>query len=78
MRWTSKLCWLILPVLILVTAPTARADDTTPTVDARYEGYTGDVVFPESSAAVDWFILVGLGLVGMGVMFIDSRRSHLD
>ena len=57
----------------------ARADDSgPPTADARLLGYGSNIAPPPSSTAADWFILVGLGLAGVGVMFIDSRRSHLD
>ena len=77
MRWTSIIRWLI-PLLVLAAPVTARADDNTPTVDARFVGYSTDTTFAGGSAAVDWFILTGLGLIGIGIMFIDSRRSHLD
>lgn len=46
-------------------------------VDVRLYGYPSDVAMP-GSTALCYFALVALGLVALGTMFKDSRRSHLD
>jgi len=70
-RWTFTL-------MILASWPlAAMADDTTP-LDARLQGYKDTIVIPPSSTATQWLALVGLGVAGVGIMFMNARRSHLD
>ena len=58
------------------SATTALADDTP--VDARLQGYPGNVAPTTSAPTTQWLELVVLGAAGVGVLFINARRSHLD
>jgi hypothetical protein len=70
-RWTFAL-------MILASWPlAAMADDTSP-LDARLQGYKDGIALPPASTATQWLALVGLGVVGVGIMFMNARRSHLD
>ena len=68
----------VLTPAILGAPAVARADDSDVPVDARFQGYNAKVAPQPGSVATTWLCLIGLGVVGMGVMFINSRRSHLD
>jgi hypothetical protein len=64
--------------LLLISPAIARADDAVP-VDARLQGYKQNMA-PDvpGSTTVTWLTLVGLGVVGVGTLFMSARRSHLD
>ena len=47
--------------------------------DGRLRGYEeSDVVLDHSGTFLTYLTFVGLTLLGVGVMFKSSRRSHLD
>jgi hypothetical protein len=47
--------------------------------DGRILGYEeNSVVLDDSSTALTYFILIGLTVVAIGLMFKSSRRTHLD
>lgn len=61
--------------------PVARAssDDEEPVkVDARLEGYATPVFDNKASNSSVWFLLMACGVISLGVMFINSKRTHLD
>jgi len=75
---------LTLIVLTALAAPAVAQDDEV-RPDARTEGFIrGDappaplVITPEKGASTAWAILIVLGLVGVGVMFKNGKRTHLD
>ena len=74
--------WLLLACLCLsaaVLAPTsARAQDEEVKVDARLEGYQGNVSVENQSTALIWLLFVFLAVCAVGVLFKDAKRTHLD
>lgn len=77
---------LVFSIMIaLSSVAMAQDDDESDRPDARTEGYlTADgkvqqIVLKDGGGhATTWFILAGLGLLGLGVMFKTARRTHLD
>ena len=77
----------ILP-LLLVAAMTSAAgaqeeDEQAP--EGRLQGFSqldgkvGPVKIAEArGGAGTWFMLAGLGVLGVGVMFKNGKRTHLD
>jgi len=66
-------------VLLAPSAALARTEEEPPEiVDARLEGYSGQVAMPESGTGLTWFIFVILGVVTAAGLFKDAKRSHLD
>ena len=67
-------------------SPAQAQDEDEAPPDARINGYvSGDKVAPgildpkdQRSNATVWFILAAAGAVGLGVMFKNGKRSHLD
>ncbi|HEX2970765.1 MAG TPA: hypothetical protein VHP11_00430 [Tepidisphaeraceae bacterium] len=74
----SKMLQRIAPILIVLgtTCATAMADDVLP--DGRLVGYPDKIGITPPSTAAAWFLLVGLGLVTLGPMFLNAHRTHLD
>lgn len=69
---------LPLIVLLVTCSPVMAADDETPQ-DARFVGYPSGHAQPEdTSTALTWFALIGLGVLCLGPMFLNARRTHLD
>lgn len=71
--------WIIrafVPLVMLATAGMALADDAQP--DARWMGYSQSMAPPAGSTGLQWLAVVGLGVVGLGLMFMSAKRSHLD
>ena len=63
----------------LTFAPAAYAQDEEEVkIDARLEGYNAPVVLNKASNASVWFLLMACGVITLGVMFINSKRTHLD
>ena len=46
--------------------------------DARLDGYENKVHVDSDTTALTWLLLVFLSMVGLGVMFKNARRTHLD
>ncbi|MGA2232049.1 MAG: hypothetical protein ABSH22_14220 [Tepidisphaeraceae bacterium] len=68
----------LLTVLLLLAAPAAAwADDTAP-LEARLIGYKENLYAAPSATSTQWLTLVGLGVVCMSVMYLSSKRTHLD
>jgi hypothetical protein len=75
----SRLKVVLVAAVLLAGPAIARADDSgNPPIDARFQGYGSNVAPQPGAVATQWLVLIGLGVVSMGVMFINSRRSHLD
>ena len=60
-------------------AQIARADDQdlTPN-DGRLDAFQSQTVALDTSTALTWLALMGLGVVGLTGLFKDAKRSHLD
>ena len=59
----------------------ALAQDQPKTIapyDGRLEGYGKQVTLDTGSTALTWMLLIFLGLICLGVLFKNARRSHLD
>jgi hypothetical protein len=74
---------LLATVVVLLTvglAPlSALADDQSKSYDGRLDDYGKDRnVTLDGGTALSYFVWIGLGLVGLLVMFKDAKRSHLD
>ena len=77
----QKLIRLFVASLALLTPLMAfAADDETPQIDARLQGYKdGSMALKDaSSAGMTWLIFVALVAVCVGILFMNSKRSHLD
>ncbi|MGA2443197.1 MAG: hypothetical protein ABSH08_19765 [Tepidisphaeraceae bacterium] len=74
----KKLLATIVVLLTVGLAPlSALADDQSKSYDGRLDDYGKNVTL-DSGAALSYFVWIGLGLVGLLVMFKDAKRSHLD
>jgi len=69
---------ILLIVMFTLSLPTLvmAQDDETPG-DARLENYSQNVSI-EGSTALSWILLMFLGVIGLGVMFKNAQRTHLD
>jgi hypothetical protein len=72
----SKRVALMLAASVLVTASPAwaRSDEL---VNARLHGFSQDVTLG-GQTHLTYLAMVGLGVVGLAVMFVNAKRSHLD
>lgn len=74
----NRLLPLLAALLLTIAPATARAqDDEDVFPDARLSGYAEEVAI-EGGSVTTWFLFIGLAIVGLGVMFKDAKRSHLD
>ena len=74
--------WLLLAAvcvgsLLLAPSP-ARAQDEEIKLDARLEGYQGNVSVQNQSTALMWLLFVFLGVIALVSLFKDAKRTHLD
>ena len=46
--------------------------------DARWVGYPSEVSLPGKSAALTWVLFIVMTVIGLGVLFKNSKRTHLD
>jgi hypothetical protein len=74
-RWLTR---AMTAAVILASPALALADDSTPLIDARAQGYRQTLTPPPGSTALAWLCFVVLGIVGAGVMFMNAKRTHLD
>jgi hypothetical protein len=66
-------------VLAMPTAARAAVEEeVAPTNDARTEGYEQKVQLKNPSAVFAWFVFAPLGIITLGVLFKDAKRTHLD
>jgi hypothetical protein len=77
-RWIAIAALALAPAMTTSTAM-ARSDEPEPDiVDARLEGYSGNMTLPASSNGLTWVLFVILAVVGCAGLFKDAKRSHLD
>ncbi len=76
---------LVLCATCLLSVEANAQEEASDRPDARLEGYAsgnGQVTVIQidkgGGHAATWFILAGLGVIGLGVMFKPGKRSHLD
>jgi hypothetical protein len=68
----------LLPLWVLLAAPAAAWADDAPVIDGRMEGFKEGIMASPGSTVITWLLLVGIGIVTIGVMFMSAKRSHLD
>ena len=77
-RWLLLAC-LCAGALLSVAPSTARAQDEDEIkLDARLEGYQGNVSVSNQSTALIWLLFIFLAVVAAGALFKDAKRTHLD
>jgi len=70
---------LALTPLVTPSTALARSEEPEPDiVDARLEGYSGNMTLPAGSSGMTWAAFVLLAVVGCAGLFKDAKRSHLD
>ena len=64
----------------LLSAPSAAMaqDDESSAIDPRIEGYPAQTALDEGSAALSWTLVGVMLLIGLGVLFKNAKRTHLD
>ncbi|MGD0388563.1 MAG: hypothetical protein ABSC42_06360 [Tepidisphaeraceae bacterium] len=77
----KKLLAVVIVLLTVGFAPLSAMADDQPKYDGRLDDYGGNGgrnVTLDGGTALSYFVWIGLGLVGLLVMFKDAKRSHLD
>jgi hypothetical protein len=68
-----------IPLLMALLLPVvAFAQEERQIYDARLEGYGGGATLDLTSSALTYLMVFVLGIICMGVMFMNPKRSHLD
>jgi hypothetical protein len=77
--------WMLAAALLLVicasapkTFASSSSEDEPDIYDARLLGYDKTVQLDSGSTALSWVLLIVLGVVTLGVLFKDAKRTHLD
>ena len=65
-------------VVVSASSPALAQDDERKSYDARLEGHTDAVMLDGGSTALTWLTLAGLGVLCIGVLFKNPKRTHLD
>jgi hypothetical protein len=74
-----KLALFIFLLTVALAPLSAMADDAAAkSYDGRLDNYPQTVTLDNSGTALTYFLFVGLGLIGLGALFKNARRSHLD
>jgi hypothetical protein len=76
-----RLLPLMIALLSLTAAPlSARADDTNAPkdYDGRLDDFGREVTLDSGGTALSYFLFAGLGVIAIGVLFKNARRTHLD
>ena len=63
--------------VIGITCAPVLAEEEAP-MDARFTGYPTNVASQPASTALIWILLVGLGILCVGPLFLNAHRTHLD
>lgn len=79
-RIAGRLVIALLSILFVMPSVTmaARQQEQQEVYDARYEGYAADVNVKSPGTGGAYFLMALLGVICVGVMFKDARRTHLD
>ena len=79
-RLFSTLMVLTLAFAVPAATFASSDDEETDGMDARLKGYKdGPMAMKDASGTgLTWFLLAMLGGMCIGVMFINSKRTHLD
>ncbi len=77
-RWLAGLAMSAAAVSAASPNAARAAEEEVEHYDARVQGYSPDVESKSSSVGMIWVLAILLGGATIGVMFIDSKRSHLD
>ncbi|HTW94547.1 MAG TPA: hypothetical protein VMD30_07130, partial [Tepidisphaeraceae bacterium] len=80
--------WLFVPIVLLTQLVALADDDNGPPIDARWRGFPGDsanlngqppkVWLPGGGVAGTWIIFIILGVLCIGFLFMNAKRTHLD
>lgn len=65
-------------LLVMISGSSLMAQEDSNPIDGRLMGYPEKYVQPAPSTAGAWAALVGLGLVCVGPLFLNAKRTHLD
>lgn len=82
----KKRLFLLIFAVVSVLAPVSsvRAQEEPVVVDGRLQGYIDQkgapvtVQMDPTSTAVIWLTTAFLGLIALGFMFMNAKRTHLD
>ena len=80
--WSRYAIALLLAVTLFAATPAvshaaSSSDDDEEVVDGRLYGYPKKVDLG-SSTALQWVLLMILGVVCIGPLFMNAKRTHLD
>jgi hypothetical protein len=64
--------------VVLSPSSALAQDDERKSYDARLEGHADAVMLDGGSTALTWLALAGLGVLCIGVLFKNAKRTHLD
>jgi hypothetical protein len=67
-----------LALLIMVSGSSLMAQEDVEKLDARLVGYPEKYMQPAPGTAGAWALLVVLGMVCLGPLFLNPKRTHLD
>ena len=63
---------------IMAMAQQQQPTDPSKIYDGRLEGFGRPMTLDAGGSALIWMLFVGLGVIGLGVLFKNAQRSHLD
>ncbi|HEY1921567.1 MAG TPA: hypothetical protein VGG44_02285 [Tepidisphaeraceae bacterium] len=70
---------LVILLTVAVAPLSAMADDAKiQSYDGRLDDYAQPVTLDSNGTALTYFLFAVLGLICLGAMFRNARRSHLD
>ena len=73
-RWAG----LVLAACLALPAAARADDDAIPDHDARLDGYDKTMIIDAGGTSSTYIFLALLSIAGIGVLFISSKRTHLD
>jgi hypothetical protein len=74
----SRLLSVVVGFMAIAMSPVLAMADDSKVYDGRLEGYGKGVTLEIGGTSLTWLLLVGVGILGLGVMFKNAKRSHLD
>jgi hypothetical protein len=76
-----RLFAIVFSIISFAAVPTTSLAQTDPDAeppDARFVGYPSEVILPSHSGALTWVLFLVMTIFGLGVLFKNSKRTHLD